>query len=73
MTVNKQKLPVKYLLTLLALLSLLLVVTEAYAELTNGQAADVVIGQIDFTSNGINQGREAGNPLAKTLYNLTGV
>ena len=35
------------------------------AAFTNGQAADIVLGQPDFTSNSINQG--GANPTAKTL------
>ncbi len=35
------------------------------AAFTNGQAADIVLGQPDFTSNAINQG--GANPTAKTL------
>jgi uncharacterized repeat protein (TIGR01451 family) len=35
------------------------------AAFTNGQAADIVLGQPDFTSNSVNQG--GANPTAKTL------
>ncbi|UCD55403.1 MAG: hypothetical protein JSV93_00980, partial [Candidatus Omnitrophota bacterium] len=40
---------------------------------SNNASADVVIGQPDFTSNGINQGGGANNPAANTLYTPTSV
>lgn len=41
------------------------------AAFTNGQAADIVFGQPDFTSNSINQG--GANPTARTLNGPKGV